>query len=214
MVGKAWKLVTAAALLVVSLVVLQRTHKDNIYEAKCVYAYWESNVTTNLAGDVVQPETEMRMGSYADYRLVAEESLTDFLFRRTADKPLVRDYLLSCTNSLHDVTAVSNAFDSVRFKITGHPAAVVELFAKAESKALAIDVVKFTLQRYLAFVEEEGMSREEKALAMLKNAIADKQRRGEDAPELVDRLEKAKVAVRKHCHRITIVKLPYVAQEK
>ena len=83
----------------------------------------------------------------ADYRLVAEESLTAFLFRRTADKPLVRDYLLSCTNSLHDVTAVSNAFDSVRFKIAGHPAAVVELFAKAESKALAIDVVKFTLQR-------------------------------------------------------------------
>ena len=91
---------------------------------------------------------------------------------------------------------------------------IAELFAKAESRALAIDVVKFTLQRYLAFVEEGDRNREEKALAVLKNAIVDRQRREEDASELVDRLEKAKVAVRKHRHRITIVKLPYVAQEK
>ena len=52
-------------------------------------------------------------------------------------------------------------------------------------------------------------NREEKALALLKNAIVDKQRRGEDAPELVDRLEKAKIALRKHRQRITVVKLPY-----
>ena len=214
MVGKSWKLVVAATLLLVSLVVLQLMHKDHIYEAKCVYAYWESNVTTNLVGDVVQPKVESRMGSYVDYRLVAEESLTDFLFRRPADKPLFRDYLLSCTNSPYDIASVSNAFDSVQFKISGHPAAVVELFAKAECKSLAIDVVKFTLRRYLAFVEEEDRNREEKALAMLKNAIVDRQRRGEDAPELVDRLEKAKVAVRKHRHRITIIKPPYVEQEK
>jgi len=214
MVGKSWKLVVAATLLVVSLVVLQRTHKDHIYEAKCVYAYWESDVKTNLVGDVVQPESESRMGSYADYRLVAEESLSDFLFRRNADKPLFREYLLSCKNSPYYVADVGNAFNSVRFKVAGHPAAVVELFAKAESRALAIDVVKFTLQRYLAFVEEGDRNREEKALAVLKNAIVDRQRREEDASELVDRLEKAKVAVRKHRHRITIVKLPYVAQEK
>ena len=207
MVGKSWKMVVAATLLVVSLVVLQRTHKDHIYEAKCVYAYWESDVKTNLAGDVVQPKTDLRTGSYVDYRRVAEESLSDFLSR--ADKPLFRDYLLSCTNSPYDVAAVSNAFDSVRFKVAGHPAAVVELFAKAESKELAIDVVKFTLQRYLAFVEEGDRNREEKAVAVLNNSIADKQRREEDASELVDRLEKAKIALRKHRQRITVVKLPY-----
>ena len=214
MVKNARRLALAGAFLLVALVVLRWAHGDHIYEAKCVYAYWESDVTTNLAGDVVQPKVELRMGSYVDYRLVADESLTDFLFRRTADKPLFRDYWLSCTNSSCDIASVSNAFDSVQFKVTGHPAAVVELFAKAESKALAIDVVKFTLRRYLAFVEEEDRNREEKALAMLKNAIVDKQRRGEDAPELVDRLEKAKVAVRKHRHRITIIKPPYVEQEK
>ena len=214
MAGKSWKLVVAAVFLLVLLAIMRWAHGDSTYEAKCVYAHWESNITTNLAGDVVQPKVELRMGSYVDYRLVAEESLTDFLFGRPADKPLFRDYLLSCTNSPYDIASVSNAFDSVQFKISGHPAAVVELFAKAESKALAIDVVKFTLRRYLAFVEEEDRNREEKALALLKNAIVDKQRRGEDAPELVDRLEKAKVAVRKHRHRITIIKPPYVEQEK
>lgn len=210
MAGKLWKLVVAVVSLLVLLSILRWAHGDSTYEAKCVYAYWESNVTTNLVGDVVQPKVELRMGPYVDYRLVAEESLTDFLFRRAAAKPLFRDYLLSCTNSLYDVTAVSNAFDSVQFKVAGHPAAVVELFAKAESKALAIDVVKFTLRRYLAFVEEEDRNREEKALAMLKNAIADKQRRGEDALELVDRLAKAEVAVRKHRHRITIIRSPFI----
>ena len=212
MVGKSWKLVVAATLLVVSLVVLHRTHKDHIHEAKCVYAYWESDVKTNLAGDVVQPKADLRTGSYVDYRRVAEESLTDFLSR--ADKPLFRDYLLSCTNSPYDVTVVSNAFDSVRFKVVGRPAAVVELFAKAESRALAIDVVKFTLQRYLAFVEEGDRNREEKALAVLKNAVAGKQRRGEDASELVGQLEKAKVAVRKHRQQITVVKPPCGVQKK
>ena len=206
MVGKTWRLVVVSTLLVVSLVVLQWTHKDHIHEAKCVYAYWESYVTTNLAGDVVQPNIESRMGSYADYRRIASESLTDFLSR--AGKPMFRDYLLSCTNSPYDVAAVSNAFDTVRFKVAGHPAAVVELFAKAESNELAIEVVKFTLRRYLAFVGEGDRNREEKALAVLKNAIADKQRRGEDASALVDRLEKAKVAVRENLPRITVIKPP------
>ena len=69
--------------------------------------------------------------------------------------------------------------------------------------------MKFTLQRYLAFVEEGDRNREEKAVAVLNNSIADKQRREEDASELVDRLEKAKIALRKHRQRITVVKLPY-----
>ena len=209
MVKNARRLTLAGAFLLVALVVLRWAHGDHIYEAKCVYAYWESDVTTNLAGEVVQPKTELRMGSYADYQRVAAESMTDFLARSTADKPLFRDYLLSCTNSACDVAAVSNAFDSMQFKVYGRPVAVVELFAKAESKVLAIDVVKFTLQRYLEFVEEGDRSREEKALAMLRNAIADKQRRGEDASELADRLERAKVALRKQRQQITVVKPPY-----
>ena len=214
MVKNARRLALAGAFLLVALVVLRWAHGDHIYEAKCVYAYWESDVTTNWAGEVVQPKTELRMGSYADYQRVAAESMTDFLARSTADKPLFRDYLLSCTNSACDVAAVSNAFDSMQFKVYGRPVAVVELFAKAESKVLAIDVVKFTLQRYLEFVEEGDRSREEKALAMLRNAIADKQRRGEDASDLADRLEKAKVALRKQRQRITVVKPPYGVQKK
>ena len=210
MVRNAWSLALAGVFLLVMLVVLRLAHEDCSYEAKCVYAYWESDVATNEVGDVVQPKMELRMGSYADYRRVAAESMTDFLSRKTADKPLLREYMLSFTNSLCNVAAVSNAFDSVQFNVDGHPAAVVELSAKAESEALAIDVVKFMLQRYLAFVEEGDRNREEKALAMLKNAIADKQRSGEDVSELLDRLEKAKVAVRKHRRRITVVKPPYV----
>ena len=214
MVGNARSLALAVFFLLVALVVLRWANEDCICESKCVYAYWESDVATNEIGEVVQPKTELRMGSYVDYQRVAAESLTDFLVRRTVDTPLFREYLLSCTNSPYDVVAVSNAFDSVQFKVDGHPAAVVELFAKAESKMLAIDVVKFTLQRYLEFVEEGNRNREEKALAMLRNAIAEKQRRGEDASDLADRLEKAKVALRKQRQRITVVKPPYGVQKK
>ena len=210
MAGKSWKLVVAAVFLLVLLAIMRWAHGDSTYEAKCVYAYWESNITTNLAGEVVQPKVELRMGSYVDYRLVAEESLTDFLFRRTADKPLFRDYLLSCTNSPYDSASVSNAFDSVQFKISGHPAAVVELFAKAESKSLAVEVVRFTLQRYLAFVEEGDRNREGKALAQLKDAIERKRRKGEGVSDLVAKLKKAEVAVQEYRPRITVIKPPFI----
>ena len=210
MVGKLWKLVVAAVFLLVLLAILRWTHGDSSYEAKCVYAYWESNVTTNSVGDVVQPKDELRMGSYVDYRRIAAESLTDFLSRMTADKALCRDYLLSCTNSLYDVAAVSNAFDSVRFKVVGHPAAVVELFAKAESKSLAVEVVGFTLQRYLAFVEEGDRNREGKALAQLKDAIERKSHKGEDASDLVAKLERAEIAIQKYRQRITVIRPPFI----
>lgn len=208
MVGTTRKMFVAGVILSASLSFLWWPRKDGVYEAKCVYAYWKSQVETNAAGNVIQPEGELSMGAYADYRRIAEESIADFLSGRTADGNLFHDYLRSCTNSLHGADDVSNAFASVHFKVTGDPVAVVELCANAKSRELSIDVIRFTFMRYLAFVEENDRRRDEKALAILKHAIAKKRRSGEDASELADRLEKAKAAIRDYHHRITVIASP------
>lgn len=208
MVGNTRKTPVAGVILAVSLSFLWWPRKDGVYEAKCVYAYWKSQVETNATGNVIQPEGKLSMGAYDDYRRIAEESIADFLSRRTADGNLFHDYFRSCTNSLYGAEDVSNAFASVHFKITGDLVAVVELCANAKSRELSIDVVRFTLMRYLEFVEENDRLRDEKMLAILKHAIAKKRRNGEDVSELDDRLEKAKATLREHHHRITVIASP------
>ena len=207
------KLIGLGVLLFASVFLSWWFLKGKTYEARCAYAYWKSNVDTNTVGEVIQPEGEWRLGAYVDYRRVAEESLSDFFAERNVDMLLFRDYLQSHEDSSHDVASVSNAFASIMFKIAGDPVAVVELSSKSESKDIALDVLRFTLLRYLAFIENNDRRREEKALAIFKNDIERKRCKGEDVSDIVARLEEAKVAVGKCRHRITIIKAPFIIQE-
>ena len=209
MVRNIWKLIAAGFLLVATLSLLWWFHKGKTYEARCVYAVWKSSVYTNAVGEVVQPETEQRLGTFTDYRRVAEESLLEFFSKRGASMFLALDYLRSVGNSPYDIAIVSNAFASVRFTITGDPVAVVELSSTSEYKDLALDVLRFTLLRYCAFVEDGDRRREDKALAMFKNDIERKRRDKEDVSDLVVRLEKARVAVQKFRKRITVIRQPF-----
>ncbi len=209
-----WKMVVLGVLFAATLSLLWLLHKGETYEARCVYACWRSSVETNAVGEVIQPETEQRVGAYTDYRRVAEENWLEFFSKRGTSMSLALDYLRSVDNSPYGIAIVSNAFASVRFTITGNPVAVVELSAKSGFQDLALDVLRFTLLRYCAFVEENDRRREDKALAMLKNDIERKRRKEEDVSELVDRLEEAKVAVKNFRMRITLVRPPYEVQKK
>ena len=166
MVEKKRKLVVSGLLLAATMVVLLcRFLKGEAYEARCVYAYWKSNIDTNSVGEVVQPELGRHVGPYADYLRVAEERLSEFFTERAGTEPLFLDYLKSSASLSHcDIASVSNAFASIRFSVTGDTVAVVELTSKSESKDLALDVLRFTMQRYLAFMEDNDRRREEKAL--------------------------------------------------
>ena len=211
MVRNIKRLVALVVFLVATIFFLRWIMRERTYEAKCVYAYWKSNVDTNVVGEVVQPETERQLGGYTDYQRVAEESLSEFFTKRTTS--LFLDYLHSSVNSPYDIAIVSNAFASIRFEITGNPVAVVALSSRSKFQDLSLDVLRFTLFRYIAFVEDGERNREEKSLAMLKNSIERKRREGEDASNLVARLEEASIAVQKYRQRISIVRHPFIVRQ-
>jgi len=215
MVEKKRKLVAPGLLLAVTMVVLLCWFlKGETYEARCVYAHWKSNIDTNSVGEVVQPELGRHVGSYADYLRVAEERLSEFFTERAGTESLFLDYVNSSASLSHcDIASVSNAFASIRFAVTGDTVAVVELTSKSESKDLALDVLRFTLQRYLAFIEDKDRRREEKALAMIKNDIERKRCSGEDDSSLVAQLKEAEISILKFRQKITIVRPPYIVRK-
>lgn len=210
MVGCCVKSFFAVFCLTVMLSVFFWLRQDKIWEAKCVFAYWKNNVVTNESGEVVQPVSEMRLGTYTDYRRVAEESLCGFMSRKGTRRLLLLEYLKTCGGLQLDAIAVSNAFESVRFTISGDVAAIVELSAESNSRSLSLDVVRITLARYIDYVEETNLAREEKALAVLKDAIKKKTRNGENVSDLAARLDAAKVSVGEYRPRITVLKLPFI----
>lgn len=194
----------------IALAIMTRPAKHYVYEAKCVYAYWKSDAPTNAAGEVVQPVMESRIGAYTDYCRVAEEDLICFLSSHERRPSLFREYLSSHTNAADNIEAVSNAFAKVHHAVSGNPIAVVALSTEAESQELALDVVNFTIARYLAHARENESFREEKALAAIKAQIRERRQGGGDEADLADTLEKARHAVRRYRDKVTIVKHPFV----
>ena len=205
--------VLATALIVV-LAFVMWPPKPDAYEAKCVYAYWKSDVTTNATGEVVQPNIERRVGTYKDYLRVAEEDLMFFLSQRERRSPLIGEYLSSRMNDVGNAEAVSNVFAKIRYKVSGAPIAVVDLSVEAESRELALDVIKFAIDRYLAHVQENETFREEKAVATIRAQTIKNQQRGEEESDFADRLERARCAARQYRDKVTIIQCPFVRSVK
>ena len=207
--------VIVAVLAVAVVAVLLHRSCDDEFESKCIYAVWESNVGTNGQGGVVQPAMACRPGAYTDYRRVAEEGLKCMIPKAGNIQMLTSEYIASCRAKPEPdvMLAVSNAFCSVRYSISGYPVAVVSMSVRSCRRDVALGVAGFLLRRCCDGVEEGEALREEKAVAMMRAEIDRRRAVGEDVSVLYERLDAARKAVRQHgATRITVVQMPFLTR--
>ena len=155
------------ALLIMSFVVaavifwgIKDAKSAKFYTARWEYVCTRYEVITNALGDVIQPHKSYE-GTYEDARRTDANELEWMIKNGFLDK--AREQFASDYDragfALSDVT---NAFNSVSYEISGDEIAVVDIFVKANSPALALAVLGCWHDCFCRMIDAEGKERLDK----------------------------------------------------
>ena len=207
-------LATAAVLAMsVSWYVGKRQSAERIrFNAQCSFALVGSTMPTNALRKVALSEAERGTGPYQDSRIIMRDVLEQLLGRSRRSEDVMQAFVQSMKNSGVQSCSLTNAFLSADYRIDGESSNVVHLFAKGETKELALGVMDFILTNYVQRVKDEDRAREDKALAKLNWDIKRKRELNEDVSCLVDQLGRLQGIIGISRRRVVVITPPHLVE--
>ena len=199
------KKLTIFFLLVVALLCLcwcRSTSHKPLFKAQCCFMIVDPAERTNSG-----------VGSYQDFRIVISDELKPFLSGGSQSESLLRSYLQSNGDSGFPGSAITNAFASVGYQIE-ESTKKARLYALADSEGLALDVTNCILTNFIESVEQEDLTRENKALAKLRWDIKKRKSAGDDVSGLLEELEKAQQMLKSQRRSVTVFSRPNIVRER
>ena len=203
-----WRVWTGAAVAVGVAAIVWYLSLPYCHVVGCKLAFSTSDIVTNEAGLVVMVGNDRH---YSDHRRNLQMRIDDCFGDRNRRLAMGGEYLKLHSERLSFAAIVSNAFSSVCVKVDGsEEVATAEITSKAEDRDVALDVAAYAVERLGLLIEEENLTRRDRALFALRSQLLGAQGKNGDAAELMKKLEAEKLSIEKHRERILLIKAPHV----
>ena len=171
-----------------------------LFKAQCCFTIVDPTEGTNSG-----------VGSYQDFRLVVSDGLRPFLPGGSRSEMLLKSYLQSNGDSSASGSAITNAFESAGYLIE-ESSKRAHLYVLAESEGLALDVANCILTNFIKSIEQEDLTRENKALAKLRWDIKKRKSIGEDVGGLLEEQERTLQLLKGQRRSVAVISKPSIVR--